>query len=74
MLAARKEMSVEKIIIDGEEYSLSNATEEVMAQVRSLQFVNDQILQRNNELQIAQTAKIGYLRALERELAKIEKK
>jgi len=31
------------------------------------------LLQKNNELQVAETAKIGYSRALKRELDKIEK-
>ena len=63
---------MQNITIDGDEYDLSNASLEVQAQLRNLQFVNEQIVQRNNELQIAQTAKIGYSRALKRELGKIE--
>jgi hypothetical protein len=62
---------MEKITIDGQEFDLANASEEAKAQLRNLQFVNEQILQRNNELQIAQTAKLGYSRALKRELEKI---
>ena len=62
---------MEKITIDGQDYYLANASEEAKAQLRNLHFVNEQILQRNNELQIAQTAKIGYSRALKRELDKI---
>ena len=63
---------MQNITIDGDEYDLSNASLEVQAQLRNLQFVNEQIVQLNNELQIAQTAKIGYSRALKRELGKIE--
>ena len=63
---------MQNITIDGDEYDLSNASLEVQAQLRNLQFVNEQIVQLNNELQIAQTAKIGYSRALKRELEKIE--
>jgi len=62
---------MEKITIDGQEFDLTNASEEAKAQLRNLQFVNEQILQRTNELQIAQTAKLGYSRALKRELEKI---
>lgn len=62
---------MDKITIDGKEYDLSDASTEVRAQLNNLQFVNEQILQRNNELQIAETAKIGYSRALKRELEKI---
>ena len=66
------ERHVEKITIDNMEYDLSNASHEAKAQIANLQFVNEQILQRNNELQIAETAKIGYTRALKRELEKIK--
>ena len=63
---------MEKITIDNIEYDLANASDEAKAQIANLQFVNEQILQRNNELQIAETAKIGYSRALKRELEKIK--
>ena len=60
------------ITIDGKEYDISNVSSDAQAQLKNLEFVNEQILQRNNEFQIAQTAKIGYSRALKRELEKIE--
>ena len=63
---------MQNIKIDGEEFDLSNASLEAQTQLKNLQFVDEQILQRNNELQIAQTARIGYSRALKRELEKIE--
>ena len=63
---------MEKITIDNIEYDLANASDEAMVQIANLLFVNEQILQRNNELQIAETAKIGYSRALQRELEKIK--
>ena len=66
------ERHVEKITIDNIEYDLTNASDEAKAQIANLQFVNEQILQRNNELQITETAKIGYSRALKRELEKIK--
>jgi hypothetical protein len=58
--------------IDGSEYDISDPTDEVKVQLQNLKFVSEQLLQRNNELQIAETAKIGYTRALRRELDKIE--
>ena len=63
---------MEKITIDDIEYDLANASDEAKGQIANLQFVNELILQRNNELQIAETAKIGYSRALKRELEKIK--
>ena len=62
---------LEKITIDDTEFDLTDANDEAKAQLVNIQFVNEQILQRNNELQIAETAKIGYSRALRRELEKI---
>ena len=63
---------MEKITIDDIEYDLANASDEAKGQIANVQFVNELILQRNNELQIAETAKIGYSRALKRELEKIK--
>ena len=63
---------MEKITIDDTEFDLTDANDEAKAQLVNIQFVNEQILQRNNELQIAETAKIGYSRALRRELEKID--
>ena len=61
-----------KVEIDGVEYDVSNASEVVRKQLTNINFVNELILQKNNELQVAQTAKIGYSRALKRELDKLE--
>lgn len=61
---------MQKITIEDKDYDLSDLTEAAQLQLANLQFVNEQLLQRNNELQIAQTAKIGYSRALKRELEK----
>ena len=63
-----------KVELDGIEYDVSNATETVKEQLTNINFVNELILQKNNELQVAQTAKIGYSRALKRELDKLEEK
>lgn len=61
-----------KIKLDNKEYDISNPSEAVSTQLNNIKFVNDIILQKNNEMQIAQTAKIGYTRALNRELEKIK--
>ena len=63
---------MESINIDGIEYDLTTASDSVKIQVTNIQFVNERILQLNNELQVAETAKIGYSRALKRELEKIQ--
>ena len=60
--------------LDDVEYDVSNPSEAVRAQLANINFVDELILQKNNELQVAQTAKIGYSRALRRELDKLEEK
>lgn len=59
---------MEKITVDNIEYDLNSISDEAKAQLENLKFVNEQILQRNNELQIAHTAQMAYSRALKREL------
>ena len=59
------------ITIDGAEYAIENPNESVQTQLSKLQFVNELILQKNNELQAAQTAQLGYSLALKRELGKM---
>lgn len=61
---------MKKIVIDDKEYDLSSPTENAVVQLRNIEFVNQQILQRNNELQIAETARMGYRAAFEREMEK----
>ena len=58
--------------LDDVEYDVSNPSEAIQAQLANINFVDELILQKNNELQVAQTAKIGYSRALRRELDKLE--
>ena len=42
---------MQNITIDEDVYDISNASLEAQKQLKNLQFVNEQILQRNNELQ-----------------------
>ena len=65
---------MDKVKLDDVEYDVSNPSEAVRAQLENINFVDGLILQKNNELQVAQTAKIGYSRALERELNILEEK
>lgn len=58
------------ITIDKKEYDISDPTPEVKAQLDNIDFVNKLILEKSNELQISQTAQIGYSRAMARELEK----
>tara|TARA_B100001093_G_C26079492_1_gene698008 strand:- start:176 stop:370 length:195 start_codon:yes stop_codon:yes gene_type:complete len=62
-----------KFTVDGVEYDVNSSSDVVKNQLNNIKFVDELILQKNNELQIAQTAKIGYSRALKRELELINK-
>ena len=63
---------MDKITIDGVEYDLTEATASAQEQVKNISFVDEQLVQLNNELQVALTAKLGYTLALKRELNTIE--
>lgn len=63
-----------KVTIDEKEYDISNPSSNVQAQLENLKFVDNLINQKNNELQIAHTAQIGYSRALNRELENTKSK
>lgn len=65
-------MDKSKLTIDGREYSLADLSDEAKSQILNIQFVDERILQLNNELAIADTARIGYSRAIKAEVAKIE--
>ena len=59
-----------KIIIDDVEYNLDSLSEEAKAQIASIEFVDAQLQQIQNELAISDTARIGYTNALKREIEK----
>jgi len=61
----------DKIKIDGTDYSLADLSDKVKSQLASIKFTDDQLQQLNNELAIADTARIGYTNALKSELAKL---
>jgi len=63
------EQSKQKITIDDVEYNLDDLSEHAVAQIQSIQFVDAQIQQLNNEWAVADTARIGYTNALKAELA-----
>jgi len=59
-----------KIVIDEKEYNADNLSDVAKDQLKNLQFVDQLILQKTNEMQIGETAKLGYQRALKIELEK----
>jgi len=64
---------MEKITIDEVEYDVSDPSEDVKNQLLNIKFVDEQILQKNNELQVADTARMAYLNAFKVELEKLTK-
>ena len=60
----------QKVSIDGTEYVLGDLSDNAKAQLLNIQFVDAQIQQLNNEWAVADTARIGYTRALKSELEK----
>lgn len=78
MAQKKKKDADKKITIDEVEYSLNSLSDEAQTQLMNIQFVDSQIQQLNNELAVADTARIGYSQALKKELemaasAKVEK-
>ena len=63
-------MPEEKLTIDGVHYDLEKLTENAKLQLVNIQFVDNQLLQLENEWAVADTARIGYSQALKRELEK----
>ena len=61
-----------KVNIDGVEYNLEDMSETAKQQIQNLQFVDAQLQQLHNELAVADTARIGYTRALTAEIASKE--
>ena len=65
---AKKNNKADTIRIDGEEYDLNKLSETAKAQITNIQFVDHQLQQLQNELAVADTARIGYTNALKSEL------
>jgi hypothetical protein len=53
-----------KVTIDGVEHDTENLSEQARNTLLSLQFVEERLQQRRNELAVADTARIAYLREL----------
>ena len=59
-----------KIKIDELEYNTENLSDEGLVQLKSLQFVEGQLLQLRNEIAVYQTAQRAYVSALSAEIEK----
>ena len=58
------------LTIDGKGFDITKLSKLSQSHLGSLKFVSEQILQKNNELQIADSARIVYLSSLKEELSK----
>ena len=57
--------------IDDVDYNIDELSEEAKKLITTLQFVDQQLNQLQNEFAVSDTARIGYLNALQKELPKI---
>ncbi|WP_298679333.1 DUF6447 family protein [uncultured Lentibacter sp.] len=62
------------ITVDGKDYKLAEMSDAAKAQIANVQFVDEQIQQRQNEWAVADTARLGYTAALKGELLKAGRK
>ena len=59
------------VTVDGKKYDEASLSGRSKSNLKSLQFVDEQILQKNNELQIVDSARVVYSQVLNLELANI---
>ena len=62
-----------KLTIDGVDYFMDDLSDVAKSQIANIQFSDQQILQRQNELAISNTARVGYLKELKVELEQVGK-
>lgn len=60
------------IAFDGLTYDVSKLTEKTLNQLEILRFVDEQILQKTNEIQVADSARIVYSSVLNTDLKKLK--
>ena len=63
-----KETEMPNIKIDNKEYDLATLSDECKAQLTSIQFVEQELARLQAKAAILQTAKAGYLQALQKSL------
>jgi len=69
-MAKKKSDKSGTVSIDGKDYVLDELSNEAKEQIASLQFVEQQIQQLQNEWAISDTARIGYSNAIKKEVEK----
>jgi hypothetical protein len=66
-----EETTAQTVTVDDVEYRLDELSDKAKTQLANIQFVDAQIQQFNNEWAVADTARIGYTKALKGELTTI---
>jgi len=64
----KKGNAMAKVTLDGKEYDTEEMTEEARNLIASVQFIEQQLQKKRNEVSIAKTARGAYARALKKEL------
>ena len=68
-MAKKKESKTSnKITVDGTEYDLENLSNVAKDQINNLNFIDNELQQKQNELAISDTARLAYTHALKKEL------
>ena len=70
-MAKKKSDKSGTVSIDGKDYVLDELSNEAREQIASLQFVEQQLQQLQNEWAVSDTARIGYSNAIKKEVEKI---
>ena len=70
-MAKKKSDKSGTVSIDGKDYVLDELSNEAKEQIASLQFVEQQLQQLQNEWAVSDTARIGYSNAIKKEVEKI---
>ena len=72
--AKMNQQSADLITVDGVEYNINEMSDAAKAQLSTIQFVDHQVRQLQNEWAISDTARLGYQAALKGALLKSAKK
>lgn len=67
------EKTGEKITVDGTDYLVDKLSDVAKEQIANLNFVDNQLLQKQNELAVSDTARIAYTNALKKDIENKEK-
>ena len=70
-MSKRKKSARKFVTVERKKYDEASLSGRSKSNLKSLQFVDEQILQKNNELQIVDSARVVYSQVLNLELANI---